>query len=90
MKKRVNDTDAWTFFLPASGKYKENDYVAHHKALDHIYEYYKEKLGSTKLDRIWLFTDGCPTQYACRQNYVRVAQFPSTHDGTHLVHVIAP
>ena len=36
-----------------------------------------------------LYTDGAPTQYANRHNFVRVADFPERHGGVVLEHVIA-
>jgi len=89
--KRIHDCDTWTFFLPASGKHKENDFVAHHICLRHVVDYYQSKLKARNitLERVWLFTDGCPGQYACRQNYCEVSHFPlkEQFQDAHLVHV---
>ena len=65
--KRIHDCDTWTFFLPASGKHKENDFVAHHTCLRNVVEYYQSKLHkerNTTVERVWLFADGCR---ACRR-----------------------
>ena len=64
------------------------DYFAHHKCLDHVVKYYKSKM-MTGLTRVRLYTDGCPAQYACRQNFCKVADFPQRHDGLLLEHVVA-
>ena len=90
--KRICDCDTCrTFFLPASGKHKENDFVAHHICLRHVVEYYQSKLKerNNTLERVWLFTDRCPGQYACRQNYCEVSHFPlkEMFQDVHLVHV---
>ena len=64
------------------------DYFAHHKCLDHVVKYYKSKM-MTGLKRVRLYTDGCPAQYACRQNFYKVADFPQRHNGLLLEHVVA-
>ena len=101
-QKRIHDCDVWTFFLPASGKYKENDYLAHHVCLNYIVSFYQSKMKKKGVDltHVLLFTDGCPGQYACRQNYQAVARFPAgpgndsspvkcSIKGIQLTHVIA-
>ena len=68
---RVLTVDVWTFFFEARSKNKDNDWFAHHKCLDHIITHYQTIIDG--LTRVRLYTDGCPTQYQCRQNYVKVA-----------------
>jgi hypothetical protein len=41
------------------------------------------------IKRVLLWTDGCPGQYKCRQNFLKVAQFPQRHPGLELVHSFA-
>ena len=101
-QKRIHDCDVWTFFLPASGKYKENDYLAHHVCLNYIVSFYQNKMKKKGVDltHVLLFTEGCPGQYACRQNYQAIARFPAgpgndsspvkcSIKGIQLTHVIA-
>ena len=63
--KRVHTTDVWTVFFPASAKYKDNDYLAHWKSLEHIVDHYvklREEEGKPPLKRIFIYTDGAPGQ----------------------------
>ena len=62
IKKAVFDTHVAFFIGGANGKGKQNDHVFHNAALDAIL-----KTEITRNRTVKLFTDGSPTQYACRQ-----------------------
>ena len=86
--KRITTNDAWKVYAGASGKGKDNDYFFHHAALNNIVQHYVEqrlKQRQSPLTRIILWTDGCPGQYMCKENFVMVAQFWNTK-GIELVH----
>ena len=52
------------------------------------YRYYQANL-PTKLTRVYVFSDGCRSQYKGKKNFVRIAQFPSRMHGIRLVHRFA-
>ena len=89
--KRVTTNDAWKFYLEASGKGKDADYFVHHAALANLVDFYVEqraKAGLPPLKKVILWTDGCPGQYMCCQNFVKVASFWKDR-GLELVHRFA-
>jgi len=91
-KKTVWTTDAWKFYAGSSGKGKDQDYFMHHIALLEMIKAYNEERVKEKKDpikKIIIWTDGCPNQYMCCQNFVKVAGFWAVH-GIELVHRFAP
>ncbi|KAK7230489.1 hypothetical protein SO694_00176015 [Aureococcus anophagefferens] len=91
VKKRITDNHAWKFYAGASGKGKDNDYFFHHAALTHLVDFYvakRVKDNKPPLTRVILWTDGCPGQYMCKENFVKVAAFWSKK-GIELTHRFA-
>ena len=71
----VCDTDRWVFFGESMSKGKKNDHVFHMACLDYIISFYAKKreedgLPEVKYNIVW--TDQCPNQYKCRQNFYNV------------------
>ena len=81
--ERKVTTDIWRIFSEAKGSS-----LFHNQALDDIVKYYQGALPE-KLRRVYVFSDGCRSQYKGKKNFVRVAQFPSRMRGVHLVHRFA-
>jgi hypothetical protein len=79
--KRVVTTDVWRIFSEAKGSA-----LFHNQALDDIVTYYLERFG---LKRVSVFSDGCRAQYKGKNNFARVAQFPSRIGGVQLIHRFA-
>jgi hypothetical protein len=79
--KRVVTTDVWRIFSEAKGSSQ-----FHNQGLDHITQYYREKLG---LHRIFVFSDGCRAQYKGKRNFLCIAKFPSRMNGVTLIHRFA-
>lgn len=89
--KRVNTTDAWKFYAPASGKGKDSDYFFHHIALRNLLDHYQTErrdAGKPPIKRIILWSDGCGGQYMCSHNFVMVASFWKDF-GVELIHRFA-
>ena len=76
-------TDVWRIFSEAKGSS-----LFHNQALDDIVKHYQGVLPN-ELRRIYVFSDGCRSQYKGKKNFVRVAQFPSRMRGVHLIHRFA-
>lgn len=51
---------------PSRGEGKDQDWLMHHAILKHIIEDHRKEHDLTK---VIIWTDGCPTQYKCRQNF---------------------
>ena len=79
--ERIVTTDVWRIFSEAKGSA-----LFHNQALDDIVTYYRERL---RLKRVFVFSDGCRSQYKGKKNFARVAQFPSHMSGVQLVHRFA-
>ena len=79
--ERVVTTDVWRIFSEAKGSA-----LFHNQALDDIVNYYRTRLGLT---RVYIFSDGCRSQYKGKKNFARIAQFPSRIHGVKLVHRFA-
>lgn len=65
----------------------------HHLSLDALVKHYiaePEAKGKPPITRIILWTDGCPNQYLCCQNFVKVAAFWWASKGIRLFHRFAP
>lgn len=79
--ERVVTTDVWRIFSEAKGSA-----LFHNQALDDIVSYYRERLG---LKRVYIFSDGCRSQYKGKKNFVKIATFPSRIHGVELIHRFA-
>ena len=63
----------------------------HNTCLDKIIEKYKnifEKKGHT-LKKVIVWSDNCPSQYRCRQNFLQIAMVRERHDDIELIHRLA-
>ena len=78
---RTVTTDVWRIWSEAKGSS-----LFHNTALDQIVTYYHGRLS---INRVYLFSDGCRSQYKGKRNFVRIAQFPSRICGVTLVHRFA-
>ncbi len=64
--------DYWFGFGGTEKPGKKNDWVFHMAMLDHIVNHYTCKRNKPfSFIRVW--TDNCPTQYKCRQNFLHLA-----------------
>jgi hypothetical protein len=52
---------------PSTGKSKDQDWFTHCTIFDHLISMYKTEIPELKTIYVW--TDGAPTQYKCRQNF---------------------
>lgn len=78
----VNDCDAWHFWGDTMSKGKKNDHVFHNACLDYVVSYYdtqRESKGLPPIKENLIWTDNCPTQYRCRQNFIKLATFSERH-----------
>ena len=72
-------------------KGKKNDHIFHNACTTHIINYYdKERTDAGKdtipMNMVW--TDNCPTQYKCRQNFWKVASSGTTNNSV-IIHKFA-
>jgi hypothetical protein len=70
----VNDCDVLQYFGSTMSKGKKNDYVTHNACLQAIIQRYKvefEERGQ-KLTFVIIWTDNCPNQYKCKENFVGI------------------
>ena len=81
----INDTDKWIFLEIQFQRAKKNDHVFHNACMTYIIKYYdKQRQHANKepipINIVW--SDNCPTQYRCRQNFLQVAIASSKHTHT--------
>ena len=77
----VSDCEKWIFFGDTISAGKKNDHVFHNACQTNIIKYYdKQRLdsGLTAIPFNIVWTDNCPTQYRCRQNFYHVANAAKT------------
>ena len=87
----LNDCERWIFFGDTLSKGKKNDHIFHNACTNHIIKYYDdERVEAGKnivpINIVW--TDNCPTQYKCRQNFWKVATSASRNKSI-IVHKFA-
>ena len=73
---RVSDCEKWIFFGDTISAGKKNDHVFHNACLTYIIKYYDKQRVDSGLSPIpfnIVWTDNCPTQYRCRQNFYHVS-----------------
>lgn len=79
----INDCDRWIFFGDTMSKGKKNDHVFHNACQTYIINHYDEERKTDGKDTIPMnivWTDNCPTQYKCRQHFLKVATASSNHN----------
>ena len=77
----VSDCEKWIFFGDTMSAGKKNDHVFHNACQTYIINHYdKQRLdsGLTAIPFNIVWTDNCPTQYRCRQNFYHVANAAKT------------
>ena len=87
----VNDCDRWIFFGDTQSKGKKNDHIFHNACTTHIIKFYdseRVQIGKDKIPFNVIWTDNCPTQYKCRQNFWKVAS-SGKHNESVIVHKFA-
>ena len=90
--KEIFTCDVFHFFSETLSKSKKNDHQMHNVALDKIVTQYKRTFpGDTgsALKHIIVWTDNAPTQYACRQTFLKNASFQERHPGITITHRLA-
>jgi hypothetical protein len=86
-EKRVHECDVWYFFGSTISKGKKNDHVFHNACLEDIVKHYQRKRGrGNEISRVRIWTDNCASQYKCRQNFWKIASFPSRVAGVEVWH----
>ena len=73
----ICDCDKWAFFGSTMSKGKKNDHVYHEACLTYINDYYdkiRADKGKDPINTFIVWTDQCPTQYRCRQNFRNIAE----------------
>lgn len=88
----ANDCDRWVFFGDTMSKGKKNDHIFHQSCCTYVIKHYdsmREAVGKTPIPFNIIWTDNCPTQYKCRQNFLNVATSTSNHTSNPDVHHIA-
>ena len=72
----VNDADKWGFFGDTISTGKKNDHIFHESCLNYIINFYDQRRiakGKNPIPTNIIWTDNCPTQYKCRQNFRNIA-----------------
>ena len=89
----VFDVDVHYFFAETLSKGKKTDHAMHNVCLDHLIEMYRasfqQRFGTDVLRHVVVWTDNAPTQYRCRQNFIKVASVEERHPGVKLTHCLA-
>ena len=89
----VFDVDVHHFFAETLSKGKKTDHAMHNVCLDHLIEMYRasfqQRFGTDVLRHVVVWTDNAPTQYSCRQIFIKVASVEERHPGVKLTHCLA-
>ena len=72
---RVTDCDVWHIFGDTLNKNTKNDHFFHNAALNNILKHYIEEK-RLPIKNVHLWTNNCPTQYWCHQNFFTMSQIP--------------
>ena len=78
----INDCEKWIFFGDTLSKGKKNDHVFHNACQTYIIKYYDKIRIDSGLPAIPFnitWTDSCPIQYRCRQNFLNTVSAASHH-----------
>ena len=82
--------DVFHFITDTMEKGKQNDHAMHHACLDYIMKLYQDRFENDtnlpSLRRVIVWTDNAPTQYRCRQNFIKIASVCARHNGLQLIH----
>jgi hypothetical protein len=80
---RYYQCDHVRVITPSSGKCKDQDWFTHCKIFDYLLNIYKIQIPGLKIVYVW--TDGAPNQYKCRQNFFWLASAYRRH-GVKIIH----
>lgn len=67
----------WFILGGCNDKGKQNDWVFHNAAVDYIIGHYSKTHPQLQICDVW--TDNCPGQYKCRQNFFQLAKKTTKH-----------
>lgn len=84
---RYVECDYWFGFTGTEKEGKKNDWVTHKVMVETIISFYMKRGKRFKNLRIW--SDNCPNQYKCRQNFFQLAQLAWRNDFTSVEHCFA-
>jgi hypothetical protein len=86
----MNDCDVFQYFGSTMSKGKKNDYVTHIACLEDIIKRYKREFEERQQELTFaiVWTDNCPNQYKCRQNFAGIIKI-ETVLGVLVVHCFA-
>ena len=88
----VFDADVHPYFEETYTPGKKTDHAMHNICLDNTISYYKEEFkrrNNCELESIIVWTDNAPTQYRCRQNFLKAASISERHKGISITHRLA-
>ena len=80
---RYYECDHVRAISPARGSHKDQDWFTHCAIFDLLVVKYKERIPD--LETIYVWTDGAPNQYKCRQNFFWLTSTVQRH-GVHVIH----
>ena len=88
--EKVNyaECDYWFGFVGTNEDGKKSDWVSHHVMLNTIIEHYINKEGR-QYENLRVWTDNCPTQYKCRQNFFLLAKLALKFEFRYVEHCFA-
>jgi hypothetical protein len=89
---RIFTVDVEHFFAETLKKGKKSDHAMHNVCLNAIITKYKaifDKEMPTPLRHVIIWTDNAPTQYRCRQNFIKVASVAERHPDIRITHRLA-
>jgi hypothetical protein len=86
----MNDCDVFQYFGSTMSKGKKNDYVTHIACLEDIIKRYKREFEERQHELTFaiVWTDNCPNQYKCRQNFAGIIKIEKVL-GVLVVHCFA-
>ena len=87
-KTIVSNCNKWIVFGDTISKGKKNDHVFHNACLSYLVKFYDKELeiqNKPPIANKIIHTDNCPTQYKCRQNFLRLASAGESHP-TRFIH----
>ena len=88
----VFDVDVHHYFEETYSSGKKTDHAMHNVCLDNTISLYRkefQKRYNRELKNVIVWTDNAPTQYRCRQNFLKVASVAERHKGIQITHRLA-
>jgi len=84
----LNECDKWIFLGDIMSKGKKNDHVFHQACLTYLIKRFDAQRvanGKVPIQQNIVWTDNCPNQYRCRQNFLSVAKAASYRNHTSII-----